>query len=104
MEKTASGSRKVTIARKEWEAIGIKSGWMKTAGWQNAKTEEGKTLQTYLNSFKGKYLAPDNNIDRLMADLVTAVDNQASQMASLQQPAQAPQAQAPAGAAQPVGQ
>ena len=31
MEKTASGSKKITIARKEWEAIGVKSGWMKTA-------------------------------------------------------------------------
>lgn len=31
LEKTASGSKKITIARKEWESIGIKSGWMKTA-------------------------------------------------------------------------
>lgn len=43
LEKTASGVKKVTIARKEWEEIGVKSGWMKTA--QAVQPQQGQAPQ-----------------------------------------------------------
>ena len=30
--KTASGKQKIKMSKKEWQSIGKKSGWMKTAG------------------------------------------------------------------------
>ena len=91
LEKTASGSKKVTIARKEWESIGVKSGWMKTAQpapQQQAQPQQEqfpnapvtKALGDYLTQLGGK-LGPGGEFSKevqlLMQDGRTASTVQA---------------------------
>jgi len=93
LEKTASGSKKITISRKEWQSIGVKAGWVKTAQpapqqQQQAQPQQEqfpnapvtKALGDYLTQLGGK-LGPGGEFSKevqlLMQDGRTASTVQA---------------------------
>ena len=46
--KTASGKKTIKISKREWQAIGKKAGWMKTASAIPAVTTAGRTCGTWI--------------------------------------------------------
>jgi hypothetical protein len=56
IEKTASGSKKVTMSKTEWTHIGKQTGWLKKAQWdnENAQPFEPTNVQEMTNDDQGK--------------------------------------------------
>ncbi|UCH72082.1 MAG: hypothetical protein JSW62_00600 [Thermoplasmatales archaeon] len=64
--KTASGKETIKISKSDWESIGRRAGWMKTAYREHGEVEEIMKVKSALNWFYHKIKKP---LESLMLEL-----------------------------------